>query len=92
MKIKNWQHAEQIISSGAKILEKILSEYSDEDGCGLLGSQINGQLQCYLIFEEKYFRTKFLPLTLEITKDMKQAKEYLWLNAQFETKVQEINK
>lgn len=92
MKITNWLQAEQIISSGRKILESILWEYVDEEWYAISVAKRNWQIEWWLPFEEKYFRTKFLPLTLEITKDMKQAKEYLGLNTKVEDLIQELNK
>ena len=92
MKITNWLQAEQIISSGTKILETFLLEYYDENSRWLGIAEIHGQIEWWIPFEEKYFKTKFLPLTLEIAKDMKQAKEYLGLNTRVEDLIQELNK
>ncbi len=92
MKITNWLQAEQIISSGRKVLESILWEYTDEEWYAISAAQRNWQIEWWIPFEEKYFKTKFLPLTLEIAKDMKQAKEYLGLNTRVEDLIQELNK
>lgn len=90
MKIKKWQHAEQIISQGKQILDRILLEYVDERWCMISASERNWRIEWWIPFEEKYFKTQFLPLTLEIASDMKQAKEYIGLNTRVEDKILEL--
>lgn len=87
MKTNNWQQSEQIISSWRSTLSRILLEYVDEEWFILSSSKINWQLDWWLPFEKKYFTTKFLPLILDIAKDMKQAKEFLWMNTRVEDNI-----
>lgn len=92
MKIKNWQHAEQIISSGKEVMIYILQSYSDQESHGMSITTILWQIQWWMKFEERYFNTKFLPITTKIVRDVKQAKEYLWLDTRVEDLILELNK